>query len=419
MASTTTAPVTVRARPRQSDPVALQATADRKLRRRVELIWILLYVNVLAFGNAVMILPIPGSVGKIVTQGALQLALLLALLTNRRLLFRTSIFLFLATLLPLEAVLTLIGNAHLLGGTYRTVRYLEFVAVLWLLTPFWGRSDRLLVYSHLKAMAITLGTVALGLIVSPGTAMGGGRLEGVIWPIPATQVAHYAAFSIGIVTMLWLNGVRSGRLTLFTVVPASIILLLSHARTALLGLVIAIIVAGLSVILVNVRVRKSFINTGIVVAIVAAAASGEITSYLYRGQSSQQLTGLTGRADFWAALLSEPRDLYREIFGFGLSNGLFDGHPVDSNWLLSYQDQGLFGDVVCGLILICLLVTCLMTSRRLDRSLALFCVVYCLVASFTEDGFTNASPYTLDLVMAASLLVPVVAGREISTPRLL
>jgi hypothetical protein len=410
--------VAVPARPRPTDRATAQATADRRLRRRVETIWILLFVNVLAFGNAGTILPIPHSVGKLITQGALQVALILALLTNRRMLFRTSIFLFLVTLLPLEAVLTLIGNAHLKGTSYRTFRYAEFVAVLWLITPFWGRRDRLLVYSHLKAMAIVLGLVALGLIVSPGSAMSGGRLSGDIWPIPSTQVAHYAAFSIGIVIMLWLNGACSGRKTLFAVIPAGIILLLTHTRTALLGLGIAILVAGLSVILVNARVRKTFINTGILVAIGAGAASGAITSYLTRGQSTQQLNNLTGRTSFWGPLLSFPRNLYQEIFGFGLSNGLFDGHPVDSNWLLSYQDQGIFGDVICGLILIYLLVTSFAMSRRLERSLAVFCVVYCLVASFTEDGFTNASPYTLDLVVAASLLVPVVARKEIITPRL-
>jgi hypothetical protein len=33
-------------------------------------------------------------------------------------------------------------------------------------------------------------------------------------------------------------------------------------------------------------------------------------------------------------------------------------------------------------------------------------VSYCLVASFTEVGFTDVSPYLLDLTVAASLLVP-------------
>jgi hypothetical protein len=39
------------------------------------------------------------------------------------------------------------------------------------------------------------------------------------------------------------------------------------------------------------------------------------------------------------------------------------------------------------------------------RSLALFLATYCLVASFTETGFSDASTYLLELTLAASLLV--------------
>jgi hypothetical protein len=44
--------------------------------------------------------------------------------------------------------------------------------------------------------------------------------------------------------------------------------------------------------------------------------------------------------------------------------------------------------------------------RGSRRALALFLVTYALVASFTEVGFTDASPYLLDLAVAASLLMP-------------
>ena len=39
------------------------------------------------------------------------------------------------------------------------------------------------------------------------------------------------------------------------------------------------------------------------------------------------------------------------------------------------------------------------------RAIALFLVLYCLVASVTETGLGDASPYLLELVVAASLLV--------------
>jgi hypothetical protein len=39
-------------------------------------------------------------------------------------------------------------------------------------------------------------------------------------------------------------------------------------------------------------------------------------------------------------------------------------------------------------------------------------VTYCLIASFTEDGFIDPTPYLLELTLAASLLVPYVSGRR-------
>ena len=213
-------------------------------------------------------------VGKGITQGSLQVALLLALLANRRLIFRPNAFMFLLTLLAIETILTLFGTAHLKGTSYRTFRYIEFVAILWLLTPYWGRRDMLLVRCHLKAMAFVLCTVVLGLLVAPGRATNGGRLGGVIWPIPATQVAHYAAVSMGMVIVLWFSGIRSGRLTLYTVIPAAIILVLTHTRTALLAAGVGVIVAGLSVILHNARVRRLFISIGVPCRLSRSPAAG-------------------------------------------------------------------------------------------------------------------------------------------------
>ena len=122
--------------------------------------------------------------------------------------------------------------------------------------------------------------------------------------------------------------------------------------------------------------------------------------------------GLSGRTNFWGPLLAFPRNKFQEIFGFGLSNDTFGGLPIDSNWLDSYQNQGLFGVVVCALILLFLYVAAGFHPRGVQRALALFLTTYCLIASFTEIGFTSASPYLLDVAVAASLLVPIVLNRE-------
>ena len=163
---------------------------------------------------------------------------------------------------------------------------------------------------------------------------------------------------------------------------------------------------ALSLVVAKPRVRKLFATAGAVATVAILAFSAAITTWLARGQSTQGLSNLTGRTEVWGPLLAFPRDKFQEIFGFGLSNASFNGGPIDSNWMSSYEQEGLYGVIVCVIILVFLLVTAYFQPRGVRRALALFLITYCLVASFTEDGFTDVSPYLLDLTLAASLLVP-------------
>jgi hypothetical protein len=258
----------------------------------------------------------------------------------------------------------------------------------------------------LATLGVCLGSVLVGLLLAPGRARPGGRLSGVIWPMPPTQVAHYAAVVIGVTVVLWFCGHMRGRTTLILSIAGLAILLLSHTRTALAALVAGILVAGLSLIVAKARVRKLFATAGIIAGVTVMTSSAVIATWLARGQNSQGLNNLTGRTEVWGPLLAAPRDKFQELFGFGLSNASFNGLPIDSNWLASYQQQGLFGVIVCAIILLFLLVAAYFQPRGARRALALFFVTYCLIASFTEVGFTDASPYLLDLVVGASLLTP-------------
>ena len=390
------------------DPVETRA---RSIRRRVGITWGLLLLNTLTYMPGVAVVPIPSLIGKAIAQGALPVALIVALTVNRRVIMRPNVFLSVVCLLVIEAILTSLHPQYL-GTIYRTFRFAEFVAVLWLLTPWWGRRDLLLVRCHLAALSVVLGSVLLGLLVAPGHALAQGRLTGALWPIPPTQVAHYAAVTTGLVVVLWLCGQVRGRVALLVVVTAGIILLLTHTRTALVGLIAGILVAGLSLLVAKARVRKFFATASVVVAIAIMTLSSAITTWLVRGQGTQQLTDLTGRTKVWGPLLAFPRTNFQQIFGFGLSNGSFNGLAIDSNWLASYQEQGLFGVAICATILLFLLVTAYFQPRGVQRALALFLVAYCLVASFTEVGFTDASPYLLELTLAASLIVPSATSRS-------
>lgn len=398
-------------RHRSGDLRDLVEARDRSVRRRIYAAWGLLYLNTLTFVPG-GILPLPSRIGKVLTQGALPLAILVALTVNPKLKVRPNVFLCLVSLLVLDAVITTLQPQHL-GTVYRTFRLAEFVAALWLLTPWWGRHDMLLLRCHLRWLYVALLLVLLGLLVAPGHALAqNGRLSGAIWPMFPTQVAQYAAVATGLTVVLWLGRLVSGRVALTGITLAVAILLLTHTRTALIGLVAGILVAGLSLFTISARVRRFFAASAVVVSLGVLTVAGFVTTWLARGETAEGLTSLTGRTDFWALVLNLPRTPFQQIFGFGLSNASINGLPIDSNWLASYMMEGLFGVVVCAMMLVFLFTTAFFQPRGVQRALGLFLVAYCTVASFTEVAFADASTYLLNLTVAASLLVMPLTGRR-------
>jgi hypothetical protein len=396
---------------REKMPHGPTGAHDRRIRRRVGIAWGLLVLN--ALGYVGLLVHVPSAFGKGLTQGALPLAVIVALSVNRKVMLRPNVFLCLITLLAIEAFVPVLQPTHF-GTYYRVVRLVEFVIALWLLTPWWGRRDLLLVRCHLIAFWVILASVGVGIFVAPGRALGSGRLSGALWDIPPTQVAHYAAVTFGIVVVLWVCGRLRGRPTLLAVAATGMILLLTHTRTALVGMVAGLLVAGLSLIAGNARVRKLFAAAGAFVAIAIMTLSSFIATFLARGQGTEQLSNLTGRTVVWSALVNFPRDKFQMFFGFGLSNDSFNGLAIDSNWLASYQGQGLIGVGICVAMLVFLLVTAYFQPRGVHRALALFLITYCVVGSFTEVGITNVTPYLLELALAASLLVPSATSRRLT-----
>jgi hypothetical protein len=383
------------------------AGSERSVRRRLATAWGLLVLNVMGYTG--LIVHVPSAVGKSVTQGSVTLAVLVLLSVNRRIIVRPNLFLGLVTLLPLEAVVTAL-DPQFFRTVYRTFRLAEFVFALWLLSPWWGRRDLLLARYQLVAYGVVIGSVVLGLVAAPGKAIQAGRLYGAIWVIPPTQVAHYAAVVTGLAAVLWACGRLQGRLTLGIVAVCGGVLVLTHTRTALVALVAGIAMAGISLFRSSVRVRRTFAVALVAAGVVAVGAAGFIAAWLARGESTAGLSDLTGRTAVWGPVLAFPRSHFQEIFGFGLSNSSFNGLAIDSNWLSSYQEQGLFGVTVCALILLVLLFMAFSRPAGPQRALALFLITYCLVASITEDGFTDATPYLLDLAVAASLLIAPVSA---------
>ena len=178
-----------------------------------------------------------------------------------------------------------------------------------------------------------------------------------------------------------------------------------------------ILVGALSLFLSRKRVRRAFVVTVLVVGIGALSFAPLITGWFERGQNSQSLTNLTGRTNVWTEVLAQPRTEANTLLGYGMSYDGFSGIPIDSSWLSTYQDQGLVGDVLDGLILLTLLIVALISPRGPGRAVALFLIVYCIVESFTQTGLGQPSDNLLDLAVAMSLLMPplLVARRSESS----
>lgn len=369
------------------------------------LAWFALFVNVLAFSGLPTLIPIPGSVGQLLTQGSVVAALLLALLANRSVVIRPNLLLVLLTLLGIVSLMASVHNEFFAGSTYRACRLLAFIASLWLLTPWWGRADFALLRAHITCLRVVLVTVLVGAVVAHGDAFSyGGRLSGAIWPIPPTQVAHYSAVLIGATTVLWFAERTRTRTAVITLLAATPALLLTHTRTAVLALVAGLAVAGASMFFGHARVRRTTAVVGGLALTAGALFSPLIVGWLWRGQSLEEASQLTGRTKVWSSISALQRPRLEEIFGSGLSNKSFEGLPIDSSWLSVYVDQGWFGTVMVAAVLLVIILFALTHRRGARRALALFLVTYCVIASFTETGLGDASPYLLELVLAASLL---------------
>ena len=159
--------------------------------------------------------------------------------------------------------------------------------MLWLLTPWWGRRDLLFVRCHLRALLLVLATVLAGVIVSPGAAFGG-RLVGVIWPIPAPQVAEYAAVLSGMAIVLWMTGSLVRRQAALFAGGGLAIVLLSHTRTALVALVAGVFCAASTLFFSRRRARRTLTIFLLVVPLALVALAPIALSWFARRAGHQR-----------------------------------------------------------------------------------------------------------------------------------
>ncbi|MHC0429164.1 O-antigen ligase domain-containing protein [Streptomyces sp. O3] len=386
-------------------------TADRTP-KLVGAAWGLLILNTLGSAGARTIVPLPRSLIQMVTMGALVAAFTLALAVNLRPRVRASAFLFLLTLLLVPSVLSSASLESGFGALFRCARLALFVGTLWLLSRWWG-GGLTFVRHHIRAYFAVLGSVAAGALISPGAALPdlyGGRLVGALWPLTPPQIGQYAAVVIGL-TVLLLLGRRTDRVSAAVVIALAVVLLaLTHTRTATLGLLVGLALAIGSLVLTSAVARRFFAWAVVGAAVAAVAFESALQAWFLRGQSEENFTSLTGRAKVWDALLAAPRTTSEYLFGAGLGDKSFDGLPIDNSWLAVYHEQGMTGVALVAAIVVVLGGVALLRPPSLARACAIFLIGYCAIASYTEAGLGDASPYLLHLAVAASLLASPAAA---------
>lgn len=382
-------------------------------------VWGLLILNTLGSTGAKTIIPLPRSLIQMVTMGALVAAFALALAGNLQLRIRPSAFVFLLTLLLVPSMISSASLESGSGALFRCARLALFIGTLWLLSRWWD-GGLTFVRHHIRIYFAVLGSVAVGLVASPGAAMPGlygGRLVGALWPLTPPQIGQYAAVIIGLTVLLVLGHRIDRGSAAVVIVPSLILLALTHTRTATLGLLIGLVLAIGSLVLTSAAARRFFGWTVVIATVTAVGFSSALQAWFLRGQDKENFSNLTGRAKVWDALLAAPRTSSEQWFGMGLGDKSFGGLPIDNSWLAVYNEQGLTGVTLVAAIIIVLGGVALLRPPSLSRACAIFLISYCAIASYTEAGLGDASPYLLHLAVAASLLAAPAAVTPRFTPQ--
>lgn len=381
-------------------------------------VWGLLILNTLGSAGAETVIPLPRSLIQVVTMGALVAAFALALALNLRLRIHASAFLLLLTLLLVPSVISSVQLVSGFGALFRCTRFALFIGTLWLLSRWWDGSETF-VRHHIRIYFAVLGSVAAGAVISPGAAMPdiyGGRLVGALWPLTPPQIGQYAAVIIGL-TVLLLMGRRTDKVSAAVIiVPSLVLLALTHTRTATLGMLIGLALAIGSLVLTSAAARRFFTWAVVIATVAAVGFAPLLRAWFLRGQSQEYLTSLTGRAKVWDALLAAPRTTAEKLFGMGLGDKSFGGLPIDNSWLAVYHEQGWTGLTLVAALITILGGVALLRPPSLARACAIFLISYCAIASYTEAGLGDASPYLLHLALAASLLATPATATPLAKP---
>ena len=286
------------------------------------------------------------------------------------------------------------------------------------------------------AVHVIIATALVGLVVAPGAALAPipgatiaiGRLKGAIVSVHPNALAFLAV--VGIVCALAGLGLgRAGRrwgVRVGVVGVEVAVLMATRTRSALVLLAMAAVVA---VVLHPTMRRRAVVLVPTVLAmaaVVALLAGVEVAGFVARGQTSEQVTGLTGRLDEWGHAVSVA--LEQPLWGHGYYTGHRFGAlaategalntTTDNAWIDVGIDLGLLGVVLLAGFVVAV-GRALWRARRRghgDATTALVLLAVCVGASCINPSMNESTWWMLVLVCLGVTVAPNLEARPASLP---
>ncbi|WP_203581834.1 O-antigen ligase family protein [Microbacterium hibisci] len=261
------------------------------------------------------------------------------------------------------------------------------------------------------ALGGLMGAMAFWALIAAATGVGSlpaeGRLGGDVPEIHPNEVAGLAgAPLVALVVWILRTRARPWRVALAVVLLAVVVA--SGSRTALLGVLIAILVAFV-VNGVHDRGVVYLLLVSLPVAYGIVFFTGIVDSLATRGGSTDTTSALDARFDAWRVVLAWDWRSWQKWIGMGLSVKKIavdirwrDEQVLDSSWASLLAQAGLIGTIlVAGLVIWCLIGALVSSSRR---GAILPLLVLLVLRSTTESGLVDSAvPFAL-LVVIATLL---------------
>lgn len=262
-----------------------------------------------------------------------------------------------------------------------------------------------------SALGGLMGAMAFWALIAAATGVGSlpveGRLGGDVPEIHPNEVAGLAGAPL-VAMMVWIlrTGARPWRVV--TAVVLFAIVVASGSRTALLGVIVAILVAFL-VNGVHDRIVVYLLLACLPIAYGIVFFTGVVDSLVTRGGSTDATSALDARFDAWRVVLSWDWQSWQKWIGVGLSVKKIpvdirwrDEQVLDSSWASLLAQAGLIGTILVTVLLVWCLINASIASSRRGALLPL--LVLLVLRSITESGLVDSAVPFIVLVVIATLL---------------